>query len=267
MLAHSLHATQRFGFPLEYANPGLLGDWKKQLKTRDMKDTLQELMLRRTSQNGVFGIKMHYVQCRQFGGYRAIRELFPKPFFVLLSREDALAQAVSWALAAQTGEWIHGQEKVSEAPRYDFNDINWRLRRVLVDTAAWRYLLTSNGCIFLELRYETLLNDIPETIQKIASHMDVDLGRAILPDQPSTSRQGKAINKEWRKRFLEECDGEELFLDNMSFVVPRPSERLSIPRKILLRLEKVSSKARHTAVSETSSFIGTSYDRQSGSED
>lgn len=200
MLGHTLHETGRFGFPLEYLNGGNLAEWKRRLGTSGPTDTIAALRTRRTSPNGIFSIKLHYAHCRMLGGTDAMNALFPNARYLLLRRSDVLAQAVSYAKAKQTGVWINGQEPTGE-PAYDEALIDRCLHRVLRETEAWRYLLSTERLPFRELCFEQILEDVPGTIRSIASFLDVPLPDADVPDQPPTTRQRSRINQEWMDRF------------------------------------------------------------------
>lgn len=121
MLGHAMWQTSQFGFPLEYLNPRNLSVWRKRFCSRNVADTLSAIERKRTSPNGVFGIKIHYSQLRQLGGFAGLAEYFPHACYVLLSRADVLMQAVSYSVALQTGVWIAGQKPINGQPlRYDF---------------------------------------------------------------------------------------------------------------------------------------------------
>jgi LPS sulfotransferase NodH len=232
MLAHVLHETNHFGFPLEYANPGYLQEWKKVLGTSSVSETLRELLRNRTSPNGVFGIKVHYWQIRQLGGFAGMKELFPDPYYVLLSRRNVLKQAISWSIAAQTGVWIDGQREISTTPQYDYNDINWRLRRTILYNASWRYLLVANACQYLDISFEEAVENTGDSVRRIAQFMNLDLDVGVIPDQPVTKKQGSSLNNDWERRFLLDYEEGELLKGRISKFAPRNDNRL---KGLLLR--------------------------------
>jgi trehalose 2-sulfotransferase len=55
MIDHSLYETGYFRFPLEYANPVNLAEWKKRFGKESLPEVLTKLLKCRTSPNGVFG--------------------------------------------------------------------------------------------------------------------------------------------------------------------------------------------------------------------
>lgn len=202
MLGHALHATGAFGFPLEYVNKQNLAQWQKIFGTATLEDTLRQIKRYRTSPNGVFGIKVHYSHLKQScGGFASLLELLPDPHFVLLTREDVMAQAVSLAVARQTGNWIAGQTDVKTEPTYNFEDIDNSLRRILFENASWRYTLAASGCRYMELNFADVKSHISSAVSRIADFMQVDVDPNALPDAPVTKKQGHSLNEQWMKMF------------------------------------------------------------------
>jgi LPS sulfotransferase NodH len=218
MLGHALHATGCFGFPLEYAQPGNLMRWRKRLGTKGLEETLHGIRRLRTSPNGVFGIKIHYGHLREFGGFARVKALFPDAYYVLLTREDALKQAVSYEIASQTGVWISGQ-KTETKPRYDFERIDRRLRQTVRDNAAWRYVLAANGCRVLQMNYGAAASDLPGAVLEVARFMGVEVPPGKIPTRSATQRQESPLNAEWAKRYLEEGGRRDLW--NRGFTLAR----------------------------------------------
>ncbi|GAA0364349.1 hypothetical protein GCM10009092_30880 [Bowmanella denitrificans] len=201
MLGHALYSTGLFGFPLEYANPVNLREWEKQLGVSGLDNVLDLLQLRRTSANGVFSIKVHYDHLQVFGGFDKLIKRFPNALFVLLHRRDVLKQAVSFSKARQTGVWITGQKAMRTAPSFDYQDINQCLKKVIQDTASWRYLLAAQGCRYLELEYESLREDLTSGIRRIASAMDILL--PISDIREITRRQADELSDNWQQKFVQ----------------------------------------------------------------
>lgn len=204
MLGHALQKTECFGFPLEYAHPGNLTEWKRRFGTNDFHAVMQELQQRRTSPNGVFGIKIHYPHIKQFGGFEKLKQAFPDAHYILLSRKDLLKQAVSLSVAHQTGVWITGQKPINEHPVYDFEDINRCLRQTILHNASWRYTLAANGCNFIEMDFDHVRHHLAESIERIAQFVGVTVEPGQLPQQHATKKQGNDRNKEWTARFVRE---------------------------------------------------------------
>lgn len=204
MLGHALHKTNCFGFPLEYANPANLIEWKKRLDKEDLDGVLTEIQKRRTSPNGVFGIKIHYSHLKQFGGFNKLAEFFPNAYYVHLYRKDVLRQAVSMSLARQTGVWISGQEPINNNTKYNFEHIEENLRQIILDNSSWQYILSGSGCNYIEMSFNSVLNDLVQSIEKIADFTDVAINREFIPNEHVTEKQTNDIKTKWVRKFRSE---------------------------------------------------------------
>lgn len=210
MLGHALHQTNSFGFPLEYLNPANLLEWKRRLGIRDTHEAVREIQRRRTSPNGVFGIKVHYPHLQMIGGFTGLKELLPDAQYIVLTRSNVLAQAVSLTIAGQTGVWIAGQPAVKKDPTYRYDDVAYNLRRIILDTASWRYTLAAHGCNRLEMDFESVRSDLSDSIRRIAEFVGVTLQAKDVPVDQATKKQGNSLNAEWVDRFLHDYRGDEL---------------------------------------------------------
>ncbi|MFQ3312859.1 MAG: LPS sulfotransferase NodH [Colwellia sp.] len=227
MLGHALHKTHAFGFPLEYANLSNLSEWKKKLNTESLQETIAELKKRRTSPNGVFGIKLHYSHIKEFGGFENVLKCFPDAYYILLSRENVLQQAVSLSIASQTGGWISGQKLVSNDPKYDFNQIDESLRSIILDTSSWRYTLAANGCNYIEMDFDNVCNNLAVSLQSIASFVNCEIDQNKIPKEQVTKKQSNQRNIEWATQFIAEIDGNKELLCDL-----KPSFFTKVKRKL-----------------------------------
>ncbi len=212
MLGHALHRTGSFGFPLEYTQPANLAEWRRRLAGCD--DVLTEIQRRRTSPNGVFGIKIHYSHISGYGGFQQVMRRFPNAYYVFLFRRDVLKQAVSLSIAQQTGVWIDGQEPIATTAQYEFERINKCMRRVLLENAGWRYLFAAHGCRHMEVEFEEARNDIGGTVVRMGSFLGITVDAGRLPTDPVTKKQGLDINKSWAERFLKDFNERDEYLIN-----------------------------------------------------
>ena len=235
MLGHALQRTNYFGFPLEYANPVNIAEWKKRFNKERLSDVLKKIMELRTSPNGVFGIKVHYSHIQQFGGFVYLKNFFPDAFYVLLTRRDVLKQAVSMSIAKQTGVWISGQESSCKNHQYIYKDINNCLRDIILDTASWRYLLAANGCNYTEMEFEDIQKDLISSIKKIATFMQIDIDTETIPKEPVTKKQSNRKNICYEKKYLFDYNGDELINVNIR---PHLRERFTDKRKLINRIKK-----------------------------
>ncbi len=215
MLGHALHKTQAFGYPLEYANLANLNEWKKKLNTENLLETIVELKKRRTSPNGVFGIKIHYSHIKEFGGFEKVLKFFPDAYYILLSRKNVLQQAVSLSIASQTGGWISGQKLQSNDPKYDFNQIDESLRSIILDNSSWRYALAANGCNYIEMDFDNIRNNLTESLQNIANFVNCEIDANKMPKEQVTKKQSNERNIEWASQFIAEINNNKELLNDL----------------------------------------------------
>lgn len=230
MLGHALHKTNCFGFPLEYANSSNLSEWQKRLGISDFQGVMTELQRRRTSPNGVFGIKIHYSHIKKFGGFNNVVKLFPNAHYVLLSRKDILKQAVSLSIASQTGVWISGQIPVNTNPEYNFNHIDKCLRDIILQNSSWKYTLAASGCNYIDMDFEYVRKNLVHSIEKISEFMDVKLENNEIPNEQVTKKQSKNLNTEWAMKFISEYDKSEELIK---------SSRGSVVREFMVKVKRM----------------------------
>lgn len=211
MLGHMLQQTGLFGVPFEYAMPDNLEVWKRKLGTKGLDDTLDAIMWRRTTRNGVFCIKLHYEHLQTFGGLAEALRRFPNPRLVRIVREDVLAQAISFVKASQTGIWLHGQAGNPDAASYDREAIHAALQKVVLDNASWSYDIAHAGLRAPTVIFEELLADLPSCARKVADHVGVAFDETSTPLAAATTRQSdKSERDTWKARYLSETNATTL---------------------------------------------------------
>lgn len=142
----------------------------------------------------------------------ATAALFPKVFaglhVVQILRRDRVAQAVSWAKAAQDGVWVALDDMPatpSAKPVYDFGLIRGLEGLIVEGEKGWRELFRELELEPYEVVYEELAT--PEGYQGavvgVAAYLGVDLVDVRLP-QPRSHRQADQANEEWRKRYQQD---------------------------------------------------------------
>ena len=171
-----------------------------------------------TTPNGVFGAKLMwnnvpYVldklwELPRFAGLdraATFRALFPNLHVIRLTRRDRVAQAVSWARAAQDGVWVVSDtEPAAPAtePVYSYELIAALEGLLIEGEHGWPELCADLGTVPLDVVYEDLTDPAtyPDTIRSALDHLGVDhTGLAIAP--PRTRRQADEINQDWVERY------------------------------------------------------------------
>lgn len=229
LLANGLWDTHLVGAPKEYLNPMQVRDWEARLgpdwatRTRHallrgpavglagrgpwtrgrLEAYLERVRARRTDPSGWFGLKLHHHHLAAWFLERAwdIDDVIGVDRWIAITREDHVAQAVSWARALQTGAWASWQ-RPWRAPVYDARLIRSRLEAIAVAERGWGAFFSAWGIEPLRITYEELVADREATLRKALRFLDVE-PPATLP-LASSARQADAITAEWIARFREE---------------------------------------------------------------
>ncbi len=182
--------------------------------TSPFHEYLEGVLERGTSSRGVFASKLmwNYLDDFLFRLRRHTREydapdlaviasVFPDPRFVWIRRHDAVAQGVSWARAAQTGQYAAHQEPTGEAT-FDFEFIDALVHLARVQTGCWRRWFAAQGITPYEVTYETLCDNVPGTTRGVLAFVGLkpDPERPIGPP-PELTKQADAVSADWIARY------------------------------------------------------------------
>jgi trehalose 2-sulfotransferase len=205
-LCAMLWATGVMGAPWEYLNfEGDMNSLMARFGATSAGEYAARLLAARTSPNGVFGLKAHFMHFEaalrgspQFGEY--LRDAK----FISIVRRDLCAQAVSLAKALQTGAWI----SLSSARRvplfYSQEFIAACMEEIRLQTQAWAQWFAVQNVVPLEIEYEALLAEPEWAIDRILQFVGVsrDEGRPVTIMRPE--RQSDDVNSAWLQRFRHE---------------------------------------------------------------
>ncbi len=203
-----LWQTGLLGAPSEILNPGSEQRvLMNRLKSSSPADYIAKLMARRTSRNGIFGLKTHFQQFEPFlKEYPALLEVLSPVVYIYLHRQDKVAQAVSMAKAQQTGWWTSRVEKGPKLPlRYDRDMIANCLATVELQDRNWRKWFAAQNVTPFEVAYTDLTADTAAVVRSIVELLGVQNDE---PDDvvnvPPVEKQGDETNEEWIARFQRE---------------------------------------------------------------
>jgi LPS sulfotransferase NodH len=205
-LAVSLWRTGRLGAPFEYLNyENEMRVLYYRLRAESPQDYLQKLIERRTTVNGIFGIKVHFhhFQAALVQNAHLLESLRPL-HFVYINRQDELAQAVSLAKAFQTRAWVSLIRPARVRLFYNREFIDACREEIRAQKADWERWFSEAGVSPLRVDYEELLGQ-QETI--VGRVLDLLGARADVPTKisvPQVDKQADATNREWTDRYRAE---------------------------------------------------------------
>lgn len=219
MMSRLLANTGLAGRPEEYLRHDRIKLWSERLgfSRKPLNEYLSEIEKRRTSPNGVFGIKVHYRDVvRLFksaatqGPGLAWLNHYDKVIF--FRRRDKLAQAISFYRAVESNIWSveKGGERAIQASRSmdHFSPVKLAhfLSGLIVEDECWLDLLNTLPNGYTEIWYEDLLADVDGTVRTVLATLGVSLdGDSSV--EPETLRQTNEENALMREKFREYCIG------------------------------------------------------------
>jgi LPS sulfotransferase NodH len=185
-LAGLLRSTGVAGRPEEYFWKNDIPGWRKRWSLSSADDYLTRVAEEGTTPNGVFGawVMWSYIddvielvanaEMRSRPKHEILASAFPDLHYVYLSRENRLAQAVSWAKAIQTNEWFaDDRRRVQREPTFDRNVIEGLLDEIASGERGWRRFFADGAIMPLDLPYETLARDPVGTGRGVVSFLGV----------------------------------------------------------------------------------------------
>jgi trehalose 2-sulfotransferase len=120
---------------------------------------------------------------------------------VWITRDDVVAQAVSWWRAKITRAWHDDDLSVAD-PVFDFAEIDQRVRLAQEQNAAWEIWFDENGIAPLHITYEGLVADPAAVARRSLAHLGIELSGALNAG-PLTRKRADAVNDEWICRYRE----------------------------------------------------------------
>lgn len=124
--------------------------------------------------------------------------------FVLLERQDRLAQAVSRVIAAGTGQWssLQHARRAPAALPFDAAAVRAELAKIEAGNAALYAFLAANAIQPVHFTYETLCADPEAAVAAIGERLGVTL-RAD-PALVTLRVQADAVSARWKEEFKKE---------------------------------------------------------------
>lgn len=200
LLARMLFETRQAGDPLEYFNLRLLRVAQVQTGNQSLApiEFMRLMEMRRTSPNGVFGIKTHYEQM-----LRAFQENAPSQKIVeflrsqhhlfWMRRRNRLRQAISLAVATHTNSWSSEEPKKASASSASCLDCISSLQAVSFQDFGWEQLLRATKLQARIIWYEDLISDYEGTCRLVLRDLKLESVVPTIPPPP-IQRQSGAVN-------------------------------------------------------------------------
>lgn len=195
MLGSALASARTAGVPAEYFHSDYLAPMGSPPPVQAVLDHLSIVRSRRTTPNGVFGMKLHaeqfksiFVKNGQLGpeGVSFLRQF---SHCILLSRNDKIEQAMSFRQALRTGLWNSALKSDAGSSQYDFvesdaPEICRLIGKFKADELFWKAVCSALKLRALEVVYEDLAAQPAVVLQRVFSF----LGLPYTMEAPFTQR-------------------------------------------------------------------------------
>lgn len=222
MLATGLWQTNIAGRPAEYFHSSIQIDvtTSKRLGVTSDREYMEKVKNVSTTENGVFGMKLHAYQTRfliskiehhrsmYFPSLReAIETEFPGVRYIFLRREnDKVKQAVSYYRALLTNEWwrFRGKNPPPEDSTIEYYELGIRkcLDHITESDTYWEQYFLKHGLSPLRLTFEEITGDYEGAIRRTLSYLGLPCDIPIAP--PATVKISNDRSLVWEKKFLED---------------------------------------------------------------
>jgi trehalose 2-sulfotransferase len=239
MLASGLRETGVAGRPDEYFAPPLRIPQAKVFemeparyrelleehrRTHPADQTLREIIEAGTTDNGVFGVKIHFQRPfsdfhnavemlqtrfddRQASPHELFSRAFPKLSYIWLRRLDRIAQAVSLHKAIISSEFVRVEgtndpiRPVSEED-FDFDAIQRLSSWLQSGDDGWRGFFRKYRIEPMTIDYEDLAADYEPTLRAVLDYLELSAQCRVI-EQTRHRRQADEISEQWAARYRE----------------------------------------------------------------
>ena len=212
LFSHILWRTGCLGAPLEYLNFDPAGPYFFAAGAPDTQlDLWRSVLKRRTSPNGVFGLKAFPTQLQALHGSNpallaeVLATMLPRGGerrVVYLRRRDRVAQAVSLARAAMSGVWRKEQEGREAAPLvYSEEALEAAERGIAFQEELWERMLGDLALEPLRMWHEDVLADPAEAAGRVAAYLGVPIDPDAAVAIPEIRKQTRGDAESWAQRY------------------------------------------------------------------
>jgi trehalose 2-sulfotransferase len=219
LLCSLLRSTGVAGWPGEHflSKPG--ETWEKRWGTPSRIAYVEQILQQNTAADGVFGtvVMWSYFErmlqmlqeipvYKNLSGAQLLAAVFRKPKYIWLRRRNHVEQAVSWAMACQTGVWSQKAEEEKTQPRatpkFDFKVIDEWCNRIAVHDQGWANYFRENQIEPLVLFYEDIVGSHCTAAKRILKFLGVPFPPDMQIPSPAVEKQATQISEEWAAWYL-----------------------------------------------------------------
>jgi trehalose 2-sulfotransferase len=209
-LSHVLWGTGCLGAPLEYLNFEPAGPHGfARHSPAVQRDLWHSILRRRTSPNGVFGLKAfpNQLEALHRENPALVSDIFRmllgrgRGRVVYLARRDRIAHSVSYARASLSGVWRKEQEGPAPQVEYSEEALRGAERAIAGMASAWESMFQDLRIEPLRLWHEDVIADPKQAAARTADYLGVALSAGSEVEVPAIVEQDKADARRWIARY------------------------------------------------------------------
>jgi len=139
-------------------------------------------------------------------GARLLEAVLFQPKYIWMRRRNHVEQAVSWAIACQTGIWSQKSDEKSlsnATPKFDFKVIDEWCNRIKAHDKAWESYFHQNQIEPLVIFYEDVVASHRAIVERVLKFLELEFTPGVEISRPTVEKQATRISKEWVTRYLE----------------------------------------------------------------
>jgi LPS sulfotransferase NodH len=218
LLCSILRSTGIAGSPAEYflSKPG--ETWEERWRASSRPAYIERVLDQNTTPAGVFGVVImwSYFEAmlhlfreipayKSLTGSKLLAAVFHSPKYIWMRRRNRVEQAISWAMACQTGIWAQtaGVKMQPRAlPQFDFKVIDAWCERIAEHEVRWANYFRENQIEPLVLFYEDVVASHRAAAERVLRFLGLPFSPAMNIPAPAIERQATQLSAEWAKFYL-----------------------------------------------------------------
>ncbi len=192
--------------------------WEERWGTPSRIAYLQRVLSQKTAVNGVFGtvvmwsyfermlqLLQEIPRYKNLNGAQLLAAVFNEPKYIWMRRRNHVEQAVSWAIACQTGAWTQKAEEKSlprAVPKFDFKVIDEWCNRIAAHDEGWANYFRENQIEPLILFYEDVVASHRTAAEHVLEFLELPIPPSLEIPPPAVEKQATRISEDWAARYL-----------------------------------------------------------------
>ena len=162
-----------------------------------------QFLVQHTSFNNIVSIKVAPAHLEVLAVAGILDKIIDRCKFVVIERSDKLGQAISHAIAFQTGKFMSTMADKEAVPALNFNadELTTIIEDISESYKQFSLFFSRNGIVPAHVMYEHLVAD-PEAIIKYVGQKIGFADLSIHQDKITLQKQANARNKKWRELYL-----------------------------------------------------------------